>query len=85
MSVRETPRLRLRLLHEDGAGDGALYAGLYADPAVMACIAPPLCPDAAARAFGAACRHNRAATPGHRTWRIDARAGTGTGTGTGTG
>jgi RimJ/RimL family protein N-acetyltransferase len=67
----ETPRLRLRLLHEEADGDAALYVHLYTDAAVMQWIAPPLGIDAATNAFGRACRHNRAARPGHRTWRID--------------
>lgn len=71
MTALRTPRLRLRLLHEEGDGDAALYAHLYTDPAVMACITAPLSADAAARAFASACRHNAAARPGHRTWRID--------------
>lgn len=77
MSALQTPRLRLRLLHEEGEGDAALYAQLYTDPDVMACIAAPLSADAAARAFATTCRHNRALQPGHRTWRIDAGAGEG--------
>jgi RimJ/RimL family protein N-acetyltransferase len=72
----ETERLRLRLLHEDADGDAALYRHLYTDTAVMQWIAPPLGIDVAKAAFGRACRHNRAARPGHRTWRIDGRDGT---------
>lgn len=75
MSVLETPRLRLRLLHEDADGDAALHVQLYTDAAVMQHIATPLAADAAAQAFARACRHNRAARPGHRTWRIDGADG----------
>ncbi|NUS39893.1 MAG: GNAT family N-acetyltransferase [Lysobacter sp.] len=71
MSGLATQRLTLRLLDEGDAGDAALYTHLYTDPAVMACVAAPLSADAAARAFAATCRHNRAARPGHRAWRID--------------
>jgi len=67
----ETARLRLRLLHEEAGGDAALYVHLYTDAAVMQWIAPPLGIDAATAAFNRACRHNRAARPGHRTWRVD--------------
>jgi RimJ/RimL family protein N-acetyltransferase len=74
VSVLETPRLRLRLLHEEGEGDVALYVHLYTDSAVMRCIAPPFDSAVAADAFARACRHNRAGRPGHRTWRIDDRA-----------
>lgn len=74
MSVLETPRLRLRLLHEEDEDDAALYMHLYTDAAVMQYIATPLTPATAASHFARVCRHNRAARPGHRTWRIDARA-----------
>lgn len=70
----ETARLRLRLLHEEGDGDAALYVHLYTDAAVMRHIATPLATDVARQAFARACRHNRASRPGHRTWRIDDRA-----------
>lgn len=73
MSALETARLRLRLLHEQ-QDDAALYAHLYTDPAVMARIAAPLPAEAAARAFHAACRHNRKAQPGHRVWAIEEKA-----------
>jgi RimJ/RimL family protein N-acetyltransferase len=75
MTMLETARLRLRLLHEEVDGDAALYVHLYTDAAVMQWIAPPLGVDAATAAFNRACRHNHAARPGHRTWRIDGRDG----------
>ena len=71
MSVLETARLRMRLLREGGEGDAALYVHLYTDPAVMRHIAAPLAADAATQAFARACRHNHAARPGHRTWRVE--------------
>ena len=74
MNVLETPRLRLRLLHEDSEGDAPLYVHLYTDANVMRHIAPPLEVERAALAFARVCRHNRATRPGHRTWRINARA-----------
>ena len=74
MALLETPRLRLRLLEAAQAGDRVLYCNLYADPAVMRRIAPPQDAERAARGFEAACRHNAAASPGHRFWRVDEAA-----------
>lgn len=74
MSDLDAPRVRLRLLREEADDDAALYAHLYTDPEVMRHIVAPLDAAAAAAAFGRACRHNAAARPGHRTWRIDGRA-----------
>lgn len=74
MSMLETARLRLRPLHEDADDDAALYVHLYTDAAVMRHIAAPLAAEVAAQAFARASRHNHAARPGHRTWRIDDRA-----------
>ena len=71
MAVLETPRLRLQLVDADNQSDRTLYCDLYNDPLVMRRIAPPLGLEAAARGFDAACRHNRAPSPGHRYWRID--------------
>lgn len=71
MAVLETPRLRLRLMQAGDESDRSLYRDLYNDPAVMRRIAPPLGDEAAMRGFDAACRHNRAETPGHRFWRVD--------------
>jgi RimJ/RimL family protein N-acetyltransferase len=74
VSVLETPRLRLHLLHEENDEDAALYVHLYTDAEVMQHIAARLTGEQAARGFARACRHNRASRPGHRTWRIDERA-----------
>lgn len=68
MSVLETARLRLRLLDHR---DAHLFCHLYTDPDVMRRIAPPLSAEAAARAFGRACRHNGKDQPGHRFWAIE--------------
>lgn len=60
----ETARLRLRPIR---AGDAALFCALYADPAVMRHIGPPLDAGAARRAFDAALRIDAAAGwPGYR-------------------
>jgi RimJ/RimL family protein N-acetyltransferase len=74
VSVLETARLRLRLLRDDDEGDAVLYTDLYSNADVMRHIAAPFSRAAAAEAFSRICRHNHAARPGHRTWRIDERA-----------
>ena len=75
VSPLETSRLRLQLLQEESEDDAALYMHLYTDADVMQHIAAPLTVERAAQGFARVCRHNRAARPGHRTWRIDERTG----------
>lgn len=77
MQPLKTNRLVLRLFDIDAPGDEALFVHLYTDPAVMRRIAFSTSAEKAARAFQAACRHNRQAAPGHRYWRIDWRGGEG--------
>lgn len=73
--ILRTRHLRLRLLHADWPGDEALFVHLYTDRAVMRRIGAVSTPEAAARSFGTACRHNQLDLPGHRFWRIDSEGG----------
>lgn len=77
MQPLKTSRLVLRLFETDAPGDEALFVQLYTDPAVMRRIDFSASAEAAARAFQAACHHNRRDTPGHRYWRIDLLGGAG--------
>ncbi len=69
MLAFDTPRLRLRPLHE---GDEALYCALYTDPELMRNIAAPLSDEAVRRSFRAACRQQ---LPHPRRWIIHEKQG----------
>jgi RimJ/RimL family protein N-acetyltransferase len=60
-------RVALRLLD---AGDSALYAALYGDPATMQYVAAARDPAQLQRGFAATCRANAATPPRRRVWVI---------------
>ncbi len=66
----ETARLSLRRL---AVGDRAFYCGLYADPAVMRLVGPPLDRARALRAFERLHAGSANSAPGFRVWVIHER------------
>lgn len=63
-----TPDYRLRLFEPR---DEVFYVDLYSRDDVMRWVGPVVPRETARRAFGAACRHNAAADPGHRFWIVE--------------
>lgn len=58
-------------LHPFAEGDGALYAALFTDAAVMRAVGPPFAPERAARAAAASLRHQSDPEGRFRHWRIE--------------